>query len=422
MKILVVSPKGDGTWYAWLLRNNGHDVDCYIVDPRFQNAFTGLIPQPLTRIPQPGDYDLVVFDASSQGEDADYAASITPTIGSSSLADRLEDDRIFGLEVMEQAGIKVPEWKAFDSPESGIAWLEKTRKRTVFKPIGDVDDKATTYCSKSSEDMIAFMERVFQKSKIRQYVLQEFVVGGTECAACGWFNGDDWVLVDHNLEEKKLMSGNIGPNTGCAGMVVWIPPRPTPLFQQGLERVTPFLREVDYVGPIDLNTIVTPDTAYGLEWTPRFGYEGTPNLVPLLPIEFGEFLHRVATGQSVTIAQPRAAFSATIRCAVPPYPNAEDHRKKLVVPVHGIDLTHLERFFLDDVRMAEDGALETTGAYNHVGSPICTGESIHEALDACEHVLKGLDVPDLMWRNDLEKCIGKRYTTLQQQGWLRAIG
>lgn len=426
MKILLVSPKGDGGWYVWLLKKEGHDVDWYIHDERYRGTFDGIVKAPLKNLPNPSKYDLVVFDTDGMGDAADEARILTPTVGSSALADRLEEDRLFGLEIMEAAGIRVPEWEVFDSPEKGIAWLQKNHKRTVFKPIGaDIEDKSTTYVSQGESDMIAFMERVFKRAKISSFILQEVVPGHiTETAAGGWFNGHDWLVVDHNIEEKKLMPGNIGPNTGCAGMLMWLPPRPTPLFQQGLEKITDYLRKENYVGPLDLNTIVTEGTAYGIEWTPRFGYEGTCNLTRLLPVPFAELLGAAARGEPLTMPQSDRKFCASIRMSVPPYPTlGEDMRKLNSVPVLGVDLKHLEGIFLADVRKSEaEGELETTGAYNSVGAPLGLGDTIDEAFAESEGHIKRLKIPDVMWRNDVCKCIKEKYFTLERQGWLRPLG
>ncbi len=421
MKILLVSAKGDGLWFVWLMRHEGHDVDWCLEDDKYM-AFEGLIPPPHKRAPDPTKYDLVVFDRDGMGDDADHCASLVPTIGDSSLADRLEEDRVFGLEVMEACGIRVPEWEAFTKPEDGIAWVEKTNKRCVFKPVGAGDDKSCTYVSKNPADMISFMEKVFTKAKISSFVLQEFVAGGTETACGGWFNGEDWVCIDHNIELKKFMVGDIGPNTGCAGLLMWLPPRPTPLFQQGLDLVKPWLKAQGYVGPIDLNTIVTEGTAYGIEWTPRFGYHGTCNFAALLPADvgIGQFLYDVATGAPRHIDNA-GVFSATINIAVPPYPNAEGAKKHNVVPINGIDLKHLERFFLWDVRLGDEG-LETTGIFNGIGSPICTASTIQGAFDGVVSQIKSLDIPDVMWRNDVPSVIHHTYNQLDRMGWLRPIG
>ena len=358
MRILLVSPEGDGVWFVWLLAHGGHDVDWITTDPKNADVLSGIVKPPRVRPPDPSNYDLVVFDSSGLGGAADDARTVTPTIGSSVLADKLEHDRIFGLEAMEQAGIRVPAWEPFDNPAKAIEWLNKNQKRTVLKPMNDEHlTKDTTYVSKSAEDMIHYIETKLDR-KVKEFVLQEFVQG-TEVSTEAWWTGDTWVAMNHTLEEKKFMAGGVGPNTGCAGNVLWMPDRPNVLFQQGLERMGALLKGTGFVGMIDLNTIVTEGAIYGLEWTPRFGYEGTCNLTRLLPIEFGEFLWEVATGKVPTMGPARAAFAATIRLSVPPYPNAESSRRRDQVPINGLDIETLDTFILYDVQ--KDGDQLVTG-------------------------------------------------------------
>jgi phosphoribosylamine-glycine ligase len=419
MKILLVSVKGDGAWFVHLLEKEGHDVDWVCASDKDASTLSGLIPPPLAKAPNPSKYDLVVFDSSGLGEAADDARKVTPTIGGSALADRLEDDRVFGLETMERAGIKVPRWEAFSSPREAVTFLQKNNKRYVLKPIGDDLPSDQTYVSKSAPDMIRFIETRLD-AKVKSFVLQEFVEG-IEVSTEAWWTGNEWVALNHTLEEKKLMSGGVGPNTGCAGNVVWMPARKNPIFQQGLEKMGPLLKEAGYVGMVDLNTIATEGDVWGLEWTPRFGYEGTCNLTRLLPIGFGDFLFNIAIGRAPTLSEPRAKFAATLRLSVPPYPSAEFSRRKVRVPIRGVDLDHLESFVLYDVSK-QGFELITGGTYNVIGSPIGAGGSIKEAFDAVEQCIKSLDIPDLQYRNDCCACIERRYAQLQSWGWLRPLG
>jgi len=284
--------------------------------------------------------------------------------------------------------------------------------------MGARDDSASTYVSKSPEDMERFMGVLFARQKVKEFVLQEFVQG-TEISTEAWFDGERFHALNHTLEEKKLMDGGIGPNTGCAGNILWIPARPTTLYNLGLARTVDALRRVGFVGPIDLNTIATDGEIFGLEWTPRFGYEGTCNLTRLLPIEFGEFLHRVASGQMTDLAQPNYAFAASVRLSVPPYPNPSNPEKYAGVPIDGLDLDRLDSFFLSDACLTKEGKLETIGTDGWIGSPIGCSDSIKGAFDECQVAIDKLMIPDMMYRTDLARCIEKRYTNLQQQGWLR---
>src|SRR6266852_3197379 len=175
MKILLVSPAGDVAWFVHILAKEGHDVEWICASEKDATALAGIIPMPLTRVPSPNGYDLIVFDSSGLGDAADAARTITPTIGSSQLADYLEHDRIFGLQAMEDAGIKVPAWESFDKPAAAISWLHEHQVRCVLKPIGEAPADAT-YVATDAEDMIHYIETRLHK-KVKAFVLQEFVTG-----------------------------------------------------------------------------------------------------------------------------------------------------------------------------------------------------------------------------------------------------
>jgi phosphoribosylamine-glycine ligase len=417
VRILLVSVNGDGTWFAHILAKEGHDVQWVCASEKDATSLAGIVPAPLKRVPSPDAYDLIVFDSSSLGDAADSAHTITPTIGSSALADKLEHDRIFGIESMEDADIKVPSWQSFDKPSEAIAWLKKNDAKCVLKPVGDAPSDCT-YVANDAEDMIHYIENQLHP-KVKAFVLQEFVAG-VEVSTEAWWTGTEFVAINHTLEEKKFMAGGIGPNTGAAGTVLWMPDGPNVLYEQGLAKIAPLLEVSNFVGMLDLNTIVTEGGAYGLEWTPRFGYEGTCNLTRLLPCGFGDFMLGVATGHAPTLASPKARFAATIRLSVPPYPNAESSRKHEHVPISGIDLDHLERFVLYDV-MLDGDQLVTGGTYQVIGSPIGCGETIESAFEEVDAVIKALKVPNLQYRNDIASCVRKRYDQLERWGWLRHV-
>jgi phosphoribosylamine-glycine ligase len=422
MKLFFVSATGDGAWAVWKLIHDGHDVTWTLGDTKYIQVLEGLIPPPVESVPDPSSYNLIVFDMSGHGDAADLAREHTPVIGASSFCDQLEHDRTFGIQFMEKCGIRVPEWQAFTDISDAVNWLRKTKKRTVFKPLGGRADSALTYVSKSADDMIRYLEVLFKKVKVKSFVLQEFI-NGTEISSEGYFNGTDFFALNHTLEEKKFLSGGIGPNTGCSGNLVWMPGRSDPVFERGLLRAKDALREAGFRGPIDLNTIVTEGEIYGLEWTPRFGYEGTCNLARLIPGDFATFLFDIATGQSPNVGTARANFCATIRITVPPYPRLADPKKDAGVPVVGIDIDNPDCWYLSDVHIKEgtESELETIGTDGLIGAPICIGDTIKQTFSECEQAIDKLLIPDLQWRDHVAECCERRYETLSRQGWLRRI-
>ena len=425
MYICLMSAFGDGLWFAALMAKEGNTVHATISDERFSRTLEGIIP-PVTiigkgDIESPDKYDLIVFDLSGMGEAADYARTLTPVIGGSVFADKLEHDRLFGIEYMQKCGIAVPLFEHFDNAADGISYLKKTKKRVVFKPCGPTDC-ASTYVSKNHEDMIRYMDVLFRKSHVKEFILQTFIPG-TELSTEAWITQDGYCAVNHTLETKKLMAGDIGPATGCSGAVTWMPTRETSAFKQGLKKATKQLGDDGYCGPIDLNSICADGELYGLEWTPRFGYEGACNLTRLLPIPFGDFCYQVASGKTPSPLIPAHGFSATIRLSVPPYPMEGKSRKLYAegIPIDGIDLKRdLQNFFLSDVRLVPDSdELETAGESGFIGAPIGVGDTMGEAFGEVVEKIKSLDIPNLQWRNDVSECCQKRYRELEENGWLR---
>lgn len=424
-RILLMSAFGDGLWFGALMAHEGNSVHFAIADDRYARNLEGIIPPPTIigkgEIESPDSYDLIVFDLSGMGEVADYARTVTPVIGGSVLADKLEHDRLFGIEYMQKCGIPVPPFEHFTDPGEGIRYLKKTKKRVVFKPCGPADCSAT-YVSKSADDMIRYMDVLFRTSHVKEYILQQFIPG-TELSSEMWVTQDGYCAVNHTLETKKLMSGDIGPATGCSGNVTWMPSRETAAFKRGLKLAVNNLRGDAYCGPIDLNSICTDGEIYGLEWTPRFGYEGTCNLTRLLPIPFGDFCHQVGAGKTPQPLIAKHGFAATIRLSVPPYP-LEGKSPKLYaegVPVEGVDLKRdLPNFFLSDVRLVPDSdCLETAGVSGFIGAPIGVGDTLADAFEAVKDKIGSLNIPNVQWRNDVAECCMKRYRQLESDGWLR---
>ena len=395
-------------------------MDYVLKQEEYADVLKGLI-EPTTSPSDPSRYDLLFFDLTGEGKLADTVRKQSPTIGDSVLADRLEFDRIFGLEFAQRCGINVPPWSHFTNPADAIRLIRKTKRRYVYKACGSNVDCSTSYVAKSAEDLEGYIGQLFSQTKSSEFILQEFVKG-TECSTECWINETgDWAI-NHTLEEKKQLAGNLGPNVGCAGNVVWMPERETALFQQGLKKATRQLRRDGYVGMIDLNTIATDTTVYGLEWTPRAGYEALCNLTQLIPIEFGEFLYHVAAQKKLPPLVPRHAFSASIRLYIPPYPVLGPARLfKKDVPIDGLTEKMLPGCYLYDAKVNPDSEkFVTAGVSGWICCPMGTGETIGGAFEEVKQQIGLLRIPDLSYRNDVPESVARRYRELEVGGWLRA--
>lgn len=421
-RILIVTYSMYGSWFSIQLEQEGHTVDIWLEShyDDYNMVLSGLVKRPLKAKPKFSNYDLVLFDLTGRPNIAEEVMKQNvPCIGDGDLNSELEDDRLLGIQVMEQCDIQVPEYETFNDIGEAKRYLRKTNKRTIFKPNGGQDqDTATTYVSKSAEDMLRYLDKLSTTSKGVEFILQEFVQG-TEVSCEAWFNGDEFFFINGTLEEKKFMEGNKGPNTGCSGNLVWLFDQTNPplLYREGIGKLRDFLQGYNYHGMIDLNTIVTDTEMYGLEWTPRFGYDASATLYSCIN-NLGNFLGSIGVGGRPEL-DIKSVFAAGVRLSIPPYPSEIKNKHPEGVPIEGIQEDDIPKnMFLYDA-MLDNDELITSGINGFIGVPIYSGGTIREVWNRVMEKVDKIHVPDLQYREDLEECTTKRYEILARQGWLR---
>jgi phosphoribosylamine-glycine ligase len=426
LRIALNSYSGTGAWLALRLLEEGHKVNYFLSSKEYAPILEGIVPSPqlinlrdgYKAMPDYGRYDLSIFDLTGRERWAEYSARLCPTIGDGKIHSKLEDDRAFAMEVMENCGILVPPYERFEEPGAAKSYVLKTGKTYVYKCDGGQDvGTDTTYVSSGVEDMLDHIDKLWEESKGAKFILQERI-SGTEVSTEGFFNGEDFYLLNSTLECKKFMNDDIGPQTGCSGAVVFTHGLAEPaLYKHGLGRMKSYLRSIGYVGPLDLNTICTSQGAYGLEFTPRFGYDAIALLMEMYAGDFGTMLHRIAIGD-IPEQSYRAEFCASIRLSIPPYPSEHATRHSKGQIIEGIDKEDYEHTFMYDISKC-NGHMESCGICGFLACPMGCGDSITSAFSACNSRLQRIKVPGLQYRTDCEKCIAKRYDELLRDGWLR---
>ena|ERR1700743_1441874 len=424
LKIALSTYSMYGAWFVGRLMSEGHSVTTFLSMPEYSNILGGIIPKPKLvsnkkeSWPDYGKYDLSIFDLTGRNKQSEFSAMRCPTVGDGDFNCAAEDDRLFGLQIMEECGVQVPPYMSFTDTGAAKAWIKEGGKRYVYKPNGGQDqDTETTYVSENAGDMLANIDKLFTKTKGAPFILQEFV-SGTEVSIEGWFNGEEFYLLNCTLEEKKFMNGGKGPNTGCAGNLIFHFGNSEPrVYKEGLARMKPFLKQIGYTGMIDLNTIATPTGLYGLEWTPRFGYDASAALLQLYGGDFGEMLQRTCLGQRPDISW-RAEFSAGVRLSIPPYPSEIKGKHPGGISISGIEKEDYDKTFMYDVELQKD-QLVTAGHSGFICTPMGIGNSISEAFDECDDRIKRIKLPNAQYRTDIESKVRQRYYELDRDGWLK---
>ncbi len=411
-KFFLISEGGDGVGLALRLQDEGHEVRVWIRDDEASHNCKGLIT-----CDEGFEIDLdtiIIADCTGSGILCDsYRSAGHAVLGGSAIADKLESDREYATKVFREAGIETPKTEYFDDWEQAREFVETSKAKLVFKPEGDLSGVVPSYVSSDTEDMLSMLEfyKNQQSHTVPAFALQEFLEG-TCVSSEAWFSFDHFCgPFNHTLERKQLMNDDLGPSGGCTGNVVWacFAGEECPICKALLYPLEEFLRSVSYVGPIDVNAVVTDDGIFALEFTPRFGYDATPTLLyALLDAPIGVFFEAVARGVCDEVPL-LPGFAAGVRVTVPPWPS-EKFVAEAGLPLRG--LRNFDKFYPYNVMKGEDTDYVTSGAYGITGISLGIGDTINEAFADAYKLAKKLRLPDKQYRTDLAEVFTKDYNRL----------
>lgn len=412
MKFFIYSKCGECAGLGLLLQNEGNGVQMYIKEPDYRTVYKGLLDQS-SKIDKDA---IVIFDSSGMGIEAERLRRDGYTVfGASKFHDKLESDREFGIKFMTDHDIEVPDTYSFSSSDWDQAFklikLNK-KKRFVFKPSGDLPSKLTYSCS-DSEDLIMYMKYVqsYFGSKIKDFVLQEFVEG--QVLSTEFFVGPNGFFgpVNQTIEVKKFMNDDLGPSTGCAGNIVWFGDENDPT-TKAIRKIESSLIKERYIGAIDLNCIINDEGIYGLEWTPRFGLDAFPTFLQLLRQDAGQFISDCVDGET-DYSVARDAFAGGIRITIPPYPIEQDNIRELAnkgIPIRGLDEDHS---FMYEVMKDGENLVHSDGT-GVIAVVSDWGSSIKECLQVPRKILEDCKIPDKQFRTDLGEVLPKMYSEVKE--------
>jgi phosphoribosylamine--glycine ligase len=345
--------------------------------------------------------DVFIFDVSGNGALADSLVKQGfAVLGGSVVADRLERDRAFGTEVMKSCNIEIPKTVSFMDFDKAIAFVEKNPElRFVYKPSKQLGDLSASHVSYDAEDLIELLNNVKSEVSLAdpQFELQEFVKGIAFSTELWFDHGDLLPLTNHTLERKELMNDDLGPSGGCTGNIVWFCPG-CPVCDV-CKQLKPWAKKNQYHGMLDLNVIVAEGGIYGLEFTPRFGYDASPTLFwSVVNGELGKFFADAARGQLHAV-DVRSGFGGAVRVTMGPWPT-EKYDAESDVPIRGLGNKWQEKTYLYNVKQNKSG-LCSAGAWGILLLFTGYGRSIEAALAEPMEMCKKVRVKNKQYRTDL---------------------
>jgi len=438
-RIVFVSNHGESLPLVYRLKKMGIFCPIYLHTPQCQHLYDGLIN---TKVDLKGlrkallNTKIIIFDTIKRNEKKRHDGALLKTFGLKAnvkelfgaVADKLkkdykvfggseatgeiELDRFKGEELARKAGLLVPETYRFKNLNEGIKFLKARKNRWVFKPYGNLD-LDLTYVEKYPGELLGKMEYEF-KPRIGdsvEYILQK-VVDGIELSTEGWFDGKNWLNFNHTIEDKKMMNGNLGVAVGSQNNTVWLKKNPNGLLMPEFKKMSPFLKDVGYKGPIDINAIINEKDKkpYFLEWIPRIGYDAFYCLMELVKNPLVDFWVK---DFNVGFYD---GYASSARVTIPPFPYAdeellEDMAMDTIIKGR---LDDYPQFWGEDVYL-KDGKLACAGSDGIIGVMASRGNGLGNAWGNVYRELNGLKVGNyLQFRTDGLKRPEKAIRTLKE--------
>lgn len=450
MRFAFVSHEGSGLPFWLRVKDEGHEVRAYVPDrgTSFVHRETGkgLIPR-ASSLPEliawgSAAPTVFVFDCTEEGSTAEALRRRGHlVIGGGEFCDKLEMDRAFGEKIAQTIGVRAPATHTFPSISATIAFLKGAGAGSdwYFKTNDYLAVSTTSHGD--AEKLIRRLESYRKRYRDGvSNILQETIEGSDISTAC-WWGGRDWLPpFEGTIESKALMTGGIGPATGCSFNVVW--------WYDGAPKIANELRfgalaEVFRAfnapaGIYDINAIISKadKLPYFLEWTPRFGYDAEPTAMRAIQGELAEFYYNLATGRAFDVPFDRTKAQMSVRVSVQPYPWEAVHELPSAararasgavgVPVGGPDPADLptlyagqgERFMAYGLGLDDTGELVVVDPTGIVGLVCADGtdpERMNEAILA--HIEDELDVPDLQYRTDGGEVLTEHLAKIEALGY-----
>ncbi|MGC9026350.1 MAG: hypothetical protein ACP5JP_02275 [bacterium] len=423
MRFHFISENGESLPIAYRLLQTGYEVAVNIWNT--QNKRFGLYKNMIDvqyGIPSEAELDkdtIYIFDMTGQG---DFAKKLIlkgyKVIGGHDFCDRIEKNRLYGMQLAEKLGLRVPQYFTFNG-------MAEYREKQKIIPSGkwvlkfDDTDVVTTIIAEQNE-ITEVLEEMLGNKQIQEntsFIIQRYVKG-VEISTEAWFSHSKILFpLNSTFEDKRLLAGNVGPNTGCAGSVIFAYQEDEPRLYRALFKTLQFfMRIMDYTGPIDINSIISEEDhhAYFLEFTPRFGYNAVYGFLDMLDIDRGYFFRMLAEGglDRIPIKYRWNCCIHTYLLPAPLHTEIYDPAtKKIINPARDVVIKLKEPKLESALWMPDiyyDGKnIVTAGSWGAVADVSGCGNTKDEAITKAYEYTKLIKIPQLCYRND----VGARIST-----------
>jgi len=415
MKLLVIGGGGREHALAWKLAQSPK-VQTMFVAPG--NAGTAQELK-LQNLPLKTHQELIDFCRREQiaftvvGPEAPLAAGIVddfraaglPVFGPTRAAAQLESSKDFAKAFMARHGIPTAQYQTFADADAAHNYVVAKGAPIVIKADGLAAGKGVVV-AQTEEQAHQAIDQMLLDNKMgdagARVVIEDFLQG-EEASFIVMVDGENVLPMATSQDHKRLLDGDLGPNTG--GMGAYSPaPIVTPeVYQRAMEEIIlPTVRGMreeghEFTGFLYAGLMIGADGApYTVEFNCRFGDPETQPIMSRLDSDLVDLIQAALDRKLDTAkAEWKAQSAVGVVLASEGYP--ERSNKNYII--EGIDAANRIGKVFHAGTAADAGATVTSG-----GRLVCVvglGDDLAAAKQQAYRAVAEIDFPGMQYRRDI---------------------
>ncbi|MGQ9724277.1 MAG: phosphoribosylamine--glycine ligase [Tepidimonas sp.] len=419
MRVLVVGGGGREHALAWKLKQSPRAQQVFVAPGNGGTARDAqLVNVPITDAVALRDWALANrIGLTVVGPEAPLAAGIVDTFRAAGLrifgptraAAQLESSKAFAKAFMKRHGIPTAAYETFSDPAAAHAYVDRVGAPIVVKADGLAAGKGVVVALTADEaheaiDAVLLDNRLgVQHNADGARVVIESFLQGEEASFIALVDGEHVLPLATSQDHKRLLDGDLGPNTG--GMGAYSPaPVVTPAVHERAMRevILPAVRAMaaegrPYTGFLYAGLMVAADgTVQTLEFNCRMGDPETQPILMRLRSDLLEVLLAATEARLHTVSldwDPRVALGVVVAAAG--YPLAP--RKGDIITALPVDASDAVVFHAGTA--VQDGRLVTSG-----GRVLCAtalGADVAAARERAYALVRATAFDGMQYRRDI---------------------
>ena len=362
-----------------------HKIDMLVVGPE----------EPLVK----GIYDFFQQDEALNG---------MIVVGPSKAAAQLEGSKAFSKQFMQRHGIPTAPYAEFtaETYAEGQAYIQEHSLPIVVKADGLAAGKGVVIANTHEEALRSFeqMIREQQFGEAGSKVVIEAFLTGIEVSVFVLTDGENYQIIGHAKDYKRIGEGDTGLNTGGMGCISPVPFMDELFWNKVTQRIIePTIagiraEKLTYKGFIFFGLMNVQGEPWVIEYNCRMGDPETEVVMPLLQTDLVALLAAMDNG---TLADTNISFfdkkAATVVAVSGGYPGA--YAKN--IPITGWELApkHPQTLVFHAGTAKADESLVTAGG--RVMAVTSFGDTLGEAVQHAVATLEQIQFEGMYFRKDI---------------------